>query len=104
MRPIIIVALSVLAIGFRSPAQAKVERIEIQSQELFADGMAFGSTGSYEKLRGLAWFALDPNAAANAPIADLKLAPRDDRGLVTFSAEFLMLRPTDPLHGNGTLL
>jgi hypothetical protein len=104
MRHIIIVAFSVLAIGFESPAQARVERIEILSRELFADGMAFGSTGPYQKLRGRAWFALDPNAAANAPIADLMLAPRDGRGLVTFSAEFLMLRPADPLLGNGSLL
>ena len=49
-------------------------------------------------------FALDPNAAANAPFADLKLAPRNDRGLVEFSAEFLVLRPVDAARGNGTLL
>ena len=49
-------------------------------------------------------FALDPNAAANAPIADLKLAPRNDRGLVEFSAEFPVLRPIDAARGNGTLL
>jgi hypothetical protein len=104
MRQIIIIVLSLLVIGSRSPAHAKVERIDIQGRELFAKGVAFGSTGPYEKLRGRAWFALDPNAAANAPITDLKLAPRDGRGLVTFSAEFMMLRPTDPLHGNGTLL
>ena len=38
------------------------------------------------------------------PIADLALAPRNDRGLVEFSAEFLVLRPTEPARGNGTLL
>src|SRR5262249_55856612 len=64
----------------------------------------FGSTGPYQKLRGRAWFALDPNGPANAAIADLKLAPRDGRGLVTFTADFLMLRPANPILGNGTLL
>ena len=86
------------------PAAAKVERIEVVSRQPFAAGTEFGRTGAYEKLRGRVFFALDPEAAANAPIADLKLAPRNNRGLVTFSAEFLMLRPIDPARGNGTLL
>ena len=42
--------------------------------------------------------------AANAPIADLKLAPRNNRGLVIFSAEFLVLRPVEAARGNGMLL
>ena len=87
-----------------SPASARVERVEIVSRQAFAAGAEFGSAGAYEKLRGRAFFALDPNAAANAPIADLKLAPRNDRGLVEFSAEFLVLRPVDATRGNGTLL
>ena len=84
-----------LAAACLSPAAAKVEQIEILSRQPFAAGAEFGSAGAYEKLRGRAWFALDPNAAANAPIADLKLAPRNNRGLVIFSADFLMLRPVD---------
>jgi hypothetical protein len=55
--------------------------------------MSFGKAGPYEKVRGIAHFALDPNAPANARIVDLKLAPRDRRGLVRFSSEFVMLRP-----------
>ena len=73
-------------------------------QTAFAPGTEFGQAGAYEKLRGRAWFALDPEAAANAPIADLKLAPRNNRGLVIFSAEFLVLRPVDAARGNGMLL
>src|SRR5262245_60265317 len=86
------------------PAAAKVERVEIISRQPFAAGTQFGEVGAYEKLRGRAVFALDPDAAANAAIADLKLAPRNERGLVTFSAEFLVLRPADPALGNGLLL
>lgn len=86
------------------PALAKVERIEILEREAFAQGREFRPAGAYETLRGRAWFALDANAAANSAIADLKLAPRDARGLVTFSAEFQMLRPADFSRGNGTLL
>jgi Alpha/beta hydrolase domain len=83
---------------------AAVERIEIGEREPVAAGAPFGSAGPYEKVRGRVWFALDPKAPANSGIADVGLAPRDARGLVTFSAEFLMLRPVDPMRSNGTLL
>jgi hypothetical protein len=85
-------------------AYSAVERVEITERQRVADGAPFGAAGSYEKIRGRAWFAADPGAAANAIITDLALAPRDDRGLVTFSAEFLMLRPADAARRNGTLL
>jgi hypothetical protein len=100
----LIAGLCLAAACFSSPASARVERIEIVSRQAFAAGTEFGDAGAYEKLRGRAFFALDPNAAANGPIADLKLAPRNDRGLVEFSAEFLVLRPTDVTRRNGTLL
>ena len=86
-----IVALAMLVVA--RPAAAAVERVEITQRTPFAGSMIFGQAGDYEKIRGTAWFALDPNAVANASIVDLKSAPRDDRGLVTFKAEFLMLRP-----------
>src|SRR5262249_31215903 len=86
------------------PALARVDRVEIVSRQPFAAGTSFGKTGAYEKLRGRAWFALDPDTQPNAPIADLALAPRNDRGLVEFSADFLVLRPVDSTRGNGVLL
>jgi hypothetical protein len=85
-------------------AEAAVERVEIIERQPVAEGAAFDAGGGYEKIRGRVWLALDPQAAANSQIADLILAPRDARGLVTFNAEFLMLRPADPARGNGTLL
>ena len=96
-------ALALLAI-LAAPAAARVERIEILSREPFASGAAFGSAGAYEKLRGRAFFALDPEAAANAAIADLKRAPRRADARAVFTADFLMLRPSEPARGNGTLL
>jgi hypothetical protein len=104
MRQLIIAGLSLAAACFFSPADARVQRIEIVSRQAFAAGTEFGHAGAYEKLRGRAFFALDPDTAANGPIADLKLAPRNDRGLVEFSAEFLVLRPADVTRRNGTLL
>ena len=104
MRRIITAALLLTAACVSLPAAARVERIELLSRQDFAPGIEFGDAGAYEKLRGRAFFALDPNAAANAPVTDLKLAPRNTRGLVEFSAEFLVLRPRVPARGNGTLL
>jgi Alpha/beta hydrolase domain len=105
MRPLGHVLAGALLLGWWAwPAWARVDRVEIVSRQPFAAGTAFGKTGAYEKLRGRAWFALAPDAPANAPIADLALAPRNDRGLVEFSADFLMLRPVDAARGNGVLL
>jgi hypothetical protein len=104
MRRRIIAGLFLTAAWLSSPAAARVERIEILSREPFAAGAEFGSAGPYEKLRGRAFFTLNPNAAANQPVADLKLAPRNARGLVEFSADFLVLRPAVTARRNGTLL
>ncbi len=78
---------------FVTNSHAAVERIEIRERVPFADGKLFGEFGAYEKLRGVAYFAVDPKHSANARIVDLKYAPRDARGMVTFSSEFVMLRP-----------
>jgi Alpha/beta hydrolase domain len=104
MRRHVITVLCLTAACVASPAAARLERIEIVSREPFAAGAELGAAGAYEKLRGRAVFALDPAAAANRPIADLALAPRNARGLVEFSAEFLVLRPAAPARGNGTLI
>jgi hypothetical protein len=81
-----------------------VDHIVIEERQSFADGTAFGAVGPYEKLRGRAFFVIDPKSAANRPIVDLDKAPRDARGLVRFSSEFLLLRPVAPAAGNGTLI
>jgi len=102
-RVVRLLMLAALAI-WSSLASAAVERIEVLERTPVAGGAAFGTSGAYEKIRGRAWFALDPRAAANAAIADLALAPRDAQGLVHFGAEFLMLRPAEAGRGNGALL
>jgi len=94
--------VSAAAFSCAMPALAAVERIEIIERVPFAPGVTFGEYGAYEKIRGVAHYALDPKAAANARIADLARAPRDRRGRVTFSSEFLMLRPVSA--PPGTLL
>jgi hypothetical protein len=82
------------------PATAAVQKLEILERVPFADGMRFGDAGAYEKIRGIAHFALDPAIAANARIVDLKYAPRDANGRVEFSSEFILLRPVKARAGS----
>ena len=86
------------------PARAEVERIEVLERTLFADGKAFGNVGPYERLRGRLYFAVEPAAAENQSIVDIRLAPRDAAGRVTFAADFILLKPLDAARGNSRLL
>ena len=93
-----------LAAGVPAAAAARVERLEILDRTVFAEGFEFGPVGAYERIKGRLHFAVDPDAAANSRIVDLHLAPVDSRGLVTFSADFVLLKPVNPALGNGRLL
>ena len=77
-------------------------RIELRIAERapFADGMAFGDVGPYERLWGRAHFAVDPEAPAQAGIVDIGKAPRNADGLVEFASDLLILKPADPARGN----
>ncbi len=81
-----------------------VTRLEVTSERPFADGRAFGKVGAYTQVDGRAYFAVDPVHPANETIADIKLAPRNEQGLVEFSADFRVLRPVEQGKGNGRLL
>ncbi|MBT4711959.1 MAG: hypothetical protein HOB82_10610 [Alphaproteobacteria bacterium] len=93
-----------LAVVWPTFANARVDRLEILSRTPFADGFEFGPAGAYERIKGRLHFAIDPADPANTPIVDIHLAPVDLRGLITFSAEFILLKPADPSLGNGRLL
>ena len=86
------------------PAAAEVDRIEVLERKVLAEGKAFGNVGPYERLRGRLHFAVEAGAAENQTIADIRLAPRDAQGRVTFSADFVLLKPLDAVRGNGRLL
>lgn len=82
-------------------AQAAVERVEILSRTPFVTQQA---DNKYERIEGRLHYAVDPNVAANAPIVDVKLAPRNAQGLVEFSGDFTLIRPVDGKANNGKLL
>ena len=64
----------------------------------------FGPRGRYRQLDGMVTFAVDPMSDANRNIVDLRLAARNDLGLVEFSANFSLVTPEDPSKGNRRLL
>ena len=83
---------------------AAITRIEIKTREPYLDGRAFDGVGSYERLRGKAFFAVDPKHAANQTVIDLELAPKNDAGLVEFSTDVELLAPKDLSQANGAIL
>lgn len=86
------------------PLFAAVTRIEIKKREPYLDGRVFDGVGSYERLRGKAFFAVDPKLAANQTVIDLELAPRNDAGLVEFATDVELLAPKDLSKANGAIL
>lgn len=93
-----------LCMAAAAPAAADVDRIEILERAPIANGKIFSKVGLYERIRGRLTFTIDPNAAENAGIVDLKLAPRGTDGKVTFAADFVLMKPVDPTRANGRLL
>ena len=99
-----ILALLALVSASALTAPAAVTRVELVSREDFRGGRAFGTRGAYEQIRARVFFAADPALAANQIIVDLPLGPRNERGQVEWSADLLIIKPTDTAKGNGTIL
>jgi hypothetical protein len=85
-------------------AQAEVTRFEVLQSGPAFEGRSFGAVGPYVKVTARATFAVDPADPRNAVIADIDKAPRNAQGRVEATADVVLLRPADPLRGNGTLL
>jgi Alpha/beta hydrolase domain len=79
-------------------------RIEFASKTTFASGVSFGKTGPYERLLGIASFAIDPDEKDLPFVVDLDLAPRNAEGLVEFRAVLDIVKPVDLDRGNRRLL
>jgi hypothetical protein len=102
--PRLIGSTALVLIALTTVAQARVTRIEIKTQEPFAAGQSFGSTGAYERVIGRFYGELDPANPLDAAIVDLDKAPRNARGMVEYSADVFILKPADLAKGNGALL
>jgi Alpha/beta hydrolase domain len=81
---------------FAVTAQARVTKIVIDTQVSPAfNGASFGTVGPYETIAGRVFGELDPNDPHNAIIQDIKLAPRNGRGMVEYTASFQLVKPID---------
>lgn len=100
MRTLAVVTLLLSA----AAARAELVALDLHTREPFANGKSFGDVGPYEKLVGVARFAVDPDHARNKGIVDLSLAPKDKEGKVEFRADVFILCPKDPGKGNGAIL
>ena len=89
-------ALSIVLLCAAAAANAAVRAVEITERAAAVQG--------YESLAGRVRFGADPKLAANRIVRDLEYAPVNAAGEVEFSAEFYMLRPSDPARSNGTAL
>ena len=79
MRKVLVAAMMSALVS--SAAEAHVVRLRIERREVILDGRPFGAAGPYEKLVGKVDFGLDPALPRNGEIVDLKLAPRNSRGI-----------------------
>jgi hypothetical protein len=84
-------------------AEARVTRIQITSRVVVADGISFGDSGAYEKLRGTVFFEVDPLDNRNAVVFDLDKAARNALGRVEFSADWVIIKPVNLSSGNRGL-
>ncbi|MDA0269525.1 MAG: alpha/beta hydrolase domain-containing protein [Chloroflexi bacterium] len=78
--------------------------VHIDRREAYADGVAFGEAGTYERIDGSVTFSVDPLHEANRAVVDLDLAPRDEGGRVRFTADFVIITPREAGRGNGALI
>lgn len=84
------------------PAASRPVRFEVNGTSPFADGAPFGDV-VYDRITGVAHYAVDPMGPAQQDIVDIEHAPVDADGLVEFSSEFTILTPRDRDRGNRRL-
>jgi hypothetical protein len=96
--------IAVIAIAVASEASARIVAVDVvRTESPTFGGMSFGSVGTYDKIVGRARGTLNPTDPHNALITDIALAPRNTNGLVEYSMDVYILRPTDPSKGSGKL-
>src|SRR6266513_4954299 len=96
--------VGLLPFALAGPAEARITKVQINSRAVAFGGTSFGSVGQYETLRGVVFGEVDPNAPLNEVITDIKLAPRNSRGMVEYNVDFWINKPVDMTRANGTLL
>ena len=99
-----LVLSGLMAGGLVESVDARVTRVIVERTTPYAGGRAFGAAGTFERLEGTVYMEVDPDDPLNAVVVNLDRAPRNERGLVEYSAPFVIIRPTDLTRGNGKIL
>lgn len=85
--------------------EARIATIELtQVESPTFEGREFENVGQYEKISGRLFGEVDPSSVENAGIVNLDKAPKNKAGRVSYSTNFVILRPVDSTKGNQTLL
>jgi Alpha/beta hydrolase domain len=74
-----------------------------KSQTAIFGGQTFGtggSVGTYDKIVGTAYGQLNPNDPKNQVITDIALAEKNSLGMVEYSVDFFILKPSDLSKGS----
>ncbi|MXZ71532.1 MAG: hypothetical protein F4Z04_08525 [Acidobacteria bacterium] len=104
-RTFAVVILAGLLAALAAPAaDARVVRIEVEQTRPYAGGREFGDAGPFERLDGTVHMEVDPDDPLNAVVVNLDRAPRNEQGMVEFSAPFFIIKPVDMARGNQKVL
>ena len=98
------VAVLIGLLPMSQAAEARVIRLVVERTRPFADGRSFADAGPFEQLEGRSYMEVDPRDPLNAVIVNLDMSPRNTRGLVEFSAPFIIIKPVDMARGNQKIL
>ena len=96
--------IAVVAIAVAFSASAAIVGLDvIRTESPTFGGRTFGTVGTYDKIVARARGTLNPTDPHNALITDISLAPRNANGLVEYSTDVFILKPTDLTKGSGKL-
>jgi hypothetical protein len=98
----VVLAVAAVLLGQVPDADARITRITLVESPAFG-GASFGAVGPFRKLVGVAEGEVDPSHPLNAIIQDIELAPRNERGMVTYSTDVYIIKPMDMTRGNRML-
>ena len=81
-----------------------ITRLDIISTETASfGGTKFGAVGTYDKIFAKAYGVVDPTDRRNALITDINLAPKNANGLVEYSMDVHIFKPTDMTKSNNRI-
>src|SRR5437870_3135175 len=101
-RAAVVACMAGLVLGFAADTQARVTRIEFGAPTSACGGNF--AVGPYEQLDGIAHGEIDPKDPLNAGIQDIRLAPRNERGMIEYSSTVSILKPCNMGSSNHAML